>query len=513
MSDGNQPDVATQLSHRQILVVFSGLMVGMLLAALDQTIVAAALPTITADLGGLDHLSWVVTSYLLATTVATPLCGKLGDLYGRKRVFQINIVVFIVSSALCGLAQNMSQLIAVRALQGFSAGGILVLALAIVGEVVTPRERGRYQGYFGAVFAAASVAGPLLGGLFADHLSWRWVFYINVPLSAVALVLASSALPEGRRRGAPVVDYAGALLLAVATTCIVLFTTWGGVDHPWDSPLIIGLIAASVVLAAVLLVVERRVAEPMVPIPLFADPTVRISTFASFVTGIALFGTISFLPLFLQMVTGASATNSGVLLLPFMLATLAGSFVAGQLTTRTGRYKIFPVIGLTMGSIGLYLMSTMGTSTSQGTVSAYMVLLGLGIGATLQTFVIATQNVVPMRDIGAGTSAVTFFRSLGGSIGVAAFGAIFNSAFSRRLGDIDLGDTAPTALTPESLRALPKQSADEVVAAFAGSLTTVFAYAAPPLALCAILSCFLREVPLRTSLAHDDVDREFVAAL
>ncbi|MEA3075888.1 MAG: hypothetical protein QOF60_796 [Actinomycetota bacterium] len=461
-----------RFTHRQILLIFSGLMLGMLLAALDQTIVATALPTITRELGGLDHLSWVVTAYLLASTVSTPLYGKLGDLYGRKRLFQVAIVVFLAGSILCGISQTMVQLIAFRAIQGLGGGGLIVLAQAIIAEIVSPRERGRYQGYFGAVFGAASVAGPLLGGFLTDHVSWRWVFYVNLPVAIVALMVTAIVLPTSVRQGNAKVDYVGSAILTLAISCVVLFTTWGGTQYAWDAPIMLGIAAAAIALLAVLVVVERRVDEPIVPIHLFRATTFKVASAVSFIVGIAMFGAISFLPLFLQVVNGASATNSGLLILPLMLGLLSASMASGQIITRTGRYKVFPVTGCATATVALYLLSTMGPGTSQTTVTLYMVVLGVGIGLTMQTLVLAVQNSVRITELGVATSSISFFRSMGGAIGVALFGAIFNNRLAHR------GTSA---------------------AAYSDSITGVFLYAVPLVVLAFALTWLLKEVPLRSS--------------
>lgn len=483
-------------TRRQTQLIFAGLLMGMALASLDHTIVTTALPTITGELGGIDHLSWVVTSYLLATTVSTPLYGKLGDLFGRKRLFLFAIVVFLVGSALCGLAQSMGQLIAFRAVQGLGGGGLIVLAMAIIAEIVPPRERGRYQGYTGAVFGATSLAGPLLGGFITDEVSWRWVFYINVPLGLAALLIALVALPASPRPDKPKVDYAGAALLSAAVTCIVLVTTWGGSQYDWGSPVIVSLALAAIALIGLLLVVEQRADEPMLPLHLFRIPTFRLATSASLILGVAMFGTVTFLPLFLQVVRGASATSSGMLLMPQMLGMLAASVVSGQVISRTGRYKAFPVVGCGIATVMLFLLSTMGPSTSQMTVTVYMVLLGVGFGVTLSTLLVAVQNVVSSKDLGVGTSSVNFFRSTGGAVGVALFGALFNVLLRDRIGtSVAMGEGS--TFSAESVRRLPAAARAEYVDAFAGSLTTVFLCVVPLVAVAFVLMCLLREVPLR----------------
>jgi EmrB/QacA subfamily drug resistance transporter len=411
--------------RRRLLLTFSGLLLAMLLASLDQTIVSTALPTIVGELGGLDQLSWVVTAYMLAATVTIPVWGRVSDLYGRKRLFQAAIVVFLAGSALSGAAQSLGELVAFRALQGLGAGGLMTLAMAIVADIVSPRERGRYQGYIQMVFVLASVAGPLLGGLFSDHLSWRWVFYVNLPIGAVALAVISTTLehsPPGRR---PAIDYAGAALLAGTLTAILLATTWGGSQYAWTSPEVLGVAAAAVVLLAGFVARERRAPEPILPLRLLRDPVFDVVSVVLFLTTCAFFAAIVFTPLYLQLVTGASATSSGLLLLPLLLAAAASTAVSGRLISRTGRYKRFPIAGLALMAAGLLLLSRMDASTPRATASLFLVVFGLGFGMVSQVLTVAVQNAVERSDIGIATASANLFRALGGSVGVAIFGAIF----------------------------------------------------------------------------------------
>ncbi|MFJ9818181.1 DHA2 family efflux MFS transporter permease subunit [Streptomyces sp. NPDC101151] len=494
------------------LVSIGALLLGLLLAALDQTIVSTALPTIVSDLGGLDHLSWVVTAYLLASTAATPLWGKLGDQYGRKRLFQTAIVIFLIGSALCGMAQNMPQLIGFRALQGLGGGGLMVLSMAIVGDIVPPRERGRYQGLFGAVFGATSVLGPLLGGLFTEHLSWRWVFYVNLPVGVVALVVIATALRIPRKAAHHVIDYLGTFLIAAVATCLVLVASLGGTTWGWDSPQIIGLAVLGFVLAVVFVGVERRAAEPVLPLKLFRIRTFTLAAVISFIVGFAMFGALTYLPTFLQVVHGISPTLSGVHMLPMVIGLLLSSTVSGQIVSRTGRWKVFPVTGTAVTAIGLLLLHRLDEHSSTVMMSTYFFVFGLGLGLVMQVLILIVQNAVSYEDLGVATSGATFFRSIGASFGVAIFGTVFASRLGDRLADAFRGVSLPAGATADALKSDPRGIADlpaslrpAALHAFAESITDVFLYAAPIAALGFALAWLLKEDRLRGSVTAPDV--------
>ncbi|MFC8091124.1 MDR family MFS transporter [Streptomyces sp. NPDC057301] len=495
-----------------VLVSIGALLLGMLLAALDQTIVSTALPTIVSDLGGLEHLSWVVTAYLLASTAATPLWGKLGDQYGRKRLFQIAIVIFLVGSALCGMAQDMVQLIAFRAIQGVGGGGLMVLSMAIVGDIVPPRERGRYQGLFGGVFGATSVLGPLLGGVFTEHLSWRWVFYINLPIGAVALAVIAVVLRIPSKSTRHVIDYLGTFLIASVATCLVLVASLGGTTWAWGSVQIVGLAVLGVVLAVAFVAVERRAAEPVLPLKLFGVRTFSLSAVISFIVGFAMFGAMTYLPTFLQVVQGVSPTTSGLHMLPMVAGMLLASTGSGQIVSRTGRWKVFPIAGTGVTTLGLLLLHQLDMDSSAWEMSVYFFVFGLGLGLVMQVLVLIVQNAVSYEDLGVATSGATFFRSIGASFGVAIFGTIFASRLDDKLVEAFRGVSLPAGVSLDGLEAdprgigeLPAALRPAALDAYASSITDVFLYAAPVALVGFVLAWFLREDKLRGSVTAPDV--------
>lgn len=494
------------MSDKRIRVVLPGLLMAMLLAMLDNVIVGTAMPRIVGDLGGVDHLSWVVTAYVLGSTVSTPIWGKLGDLYGRKTVFLTSIVLFLLGSVLCGFAQDMPQLIGFRAFQGLGAGGLMVGAMAVMGDLVPPRERGKYQGQFAAVMAVAMVGGPLVGGFITDHADWRWAFFVNLPLGGAALVLLALKLDMPKRRTEHRIDWVGAALLSVGVTALVLITTWGGNQYAWGSTQIVGLAVLAAVTLASFVIVERRHPEPIVPLGIFRSRNFSLVSGVGFLVGFAMFGAITFLPLYQQIVQGASATNSGLLLLPMMGGLLVTSMLAGRMITKTGKYRIYPVIGGLTMIVAMVLLSRLGSDTSKLESGIDMAVLGLGMGFLMQTSMLIAQNSVELKDLGVASSTATFARSIGGAFGVAAFGAIFNHRLHDLLAD-KLGAQAADQLAggggggasigPATLGQLPAPVRTAVIDSIAGATSSVFLWAIAATVLVPVLAIFIREVALR----------------
>lgn len=495
------PEAAPALSPRRVRLVFVGLMLALLLAALDQMIVATALPKVVGELHGLDKMSWAITAYLLTATVGLPVYGKLGDLIGRKGVFQFAILVFVIGSALAGRAQTMDQMIAFRAVQGIGAGGLMIGVQAIIADIVPPRQRGRFMGLIGAAFGLASVAGPLLGGYFTDHLSWRWCFYVNVPFGLITLAVVTAVLKLPRPRVRARFDVLGALLLAAASTCLVLLTSWGGTEYAWNSRVIWGLGAGAAAAAVLFVVAEHFAAEPLIPLRLFRDSVFNISALVGLVIGVALFGAASYLPTFLQMVDGASATESGLLMLPMMGGIVGASIVSGQLISHTGRYRLYPLLGGALSAVGMWLLSRLETDTPRLHYSLWMAVLGAGIGLVMPVLVLAVQNSVRPADLGTATSANNYFRQIGGSVGAAVFGTLFAGRLADALRDrlpARAGAALPDAesITPQAVRALPAGLRDAYIQAYADAMPRIFLYLVPVLVLGTVIAFFLKEKPL-----------------
>ena len=489
------------LAPREVLIVLPGLLLAILLAMLDQLIVSTALPRIVGDLGGVAHLSWVVTAYILASTITTPFYGKLGDMYGRKKFFIAAIVIFLVGSALSGLSQSMAELIAFRALQGLGAGGLMVGAMATLGDIVAPRERGRYMSYMMVVMMLATIGGPLLGGFITTSFSWRWIFYINIPVGGAALVYLFATLHLPPKRVDHKVDYLGGSLLAVAVTALILLATWGGTQYAWGSPQIVGLALVTVAAGISFGYVEMRAAEPMLPLHVFRNRNFSLSMAMTFLTGLAMFGAMTFLPLFQQTVQGESPTVSGLALTPMMLGVTVTSIVAGQVTTRTGRYKVFPILGGAIMAVGMYLLTGLDVGTTRLESALYYVVLGLGMGFLMQMVSLIAQNSVEQKDMGVASSARMFFQQIGGSLGVAAFGALFArqliESLSRAAGTGVHISASGGQLDPATVNSLPALVKHDVFTAIAQAVQHVFIWAVPAAVIIFVLAWFIKEVPLR----------------
>jgi EmrB/QacA subfamily drug resistance transporter len=503
---------ADQRSRRDVLIAFSAMMLATLLAALDQTIVATALPRIASDLHGFADLSWVVTAYLVSSTVTVPLYGKLSDIYGRRRLFVVSISIFVGGSMLCAVAQTMGQLVAFRALQGIGAGGLLPLSQAAIADLFSPRERGRYQGFVGSMWATAAVAGPLLGGTLTDLASWRWIFVLNLPLGAVALVVVLRNMPVTFRTRGHQIDYAGAAALSIAVVCLLLATSWGGVTYAWDSAEVLGALLIGAVALAAFLWLERRAPEPLLPLSLFRQPIFAVTSSASLIIGALLFGVTIYVPVFVQGVLGQSATHSGVVLIPLSVAWVASSFVAGQLVARTGRYRIFPIVGTTLVLAGALGLASIDTGTSSATVAGVLVVMGLGMGVTWPIYVVATQNAVDPADLGVATSTLQFFRTMGGSLAVAALGALLTGRLAAEL-PAHVGRSAAAGIDTNNLvqggsRPLQSPLRGGIEAALSASLHPVFLVLVPLAAVGVALALGLKERPLRRSRPHAEPTRE-----
>ncbi|MBO0846497.1 MAG: DHA2 family efflux MFS transporter permease subunit [Nocardioides sp.] len=490
------------LDRRRMNLVFLTVMGGMLLAALDQTIVSTALPTIVGDLGGANHLSWVVSAYLLTDTIATVLAGKFGDLFGRKLVFQISAGSFVIASGACGFAQNMGWLIAWRAVQGLGAGGLMVTATAVIADVIPLRERGKYQGALGAVFGVTTVLGPLLGGLFTDHLSWRWAFYVNLPIGIAVVILAAATMPHILTTARPAIDYLGAVFISLGAGCLTLAVSWGGTEYAWGSATIIALFVVSLVSLGVFVWAESRATDPILPLRLFKSSVFTISVILAFIVGFAMLGAMTFLPTFLQYVDGVSATVSGLQTLPLVVGLLITSIASGTIIGKTGRYRWFPIAGTLLMALGLWLLSRMTATTGWGLRSFYMLVLGFGIGLSMQVLTIIVQNTAAYRDLGVATSGVTFFRTLGSSFGASIFGTVYANVLSNHLPAAYAASPGvdPTkTTTPEGLHSYPADQIRPILDAYAHAVHVVFLTAVPVALLAFALAWFLKEVPLRGS--------------
>lgn len=501
-------DERDAVDRRHILLVFAGLMVTMLLASLDQTIFSTALPTIVGELNGVDHMLWVTTAYILASTIMLPVYGKVGDLIGRKGLFVGAISLFILGSVIGGMSHGMVQLIIGRGVQGLGGGGLMILSQAIIADVVPARERGRYMGIMGGVFALSSVAGPLLGGWFTEGIGWRWAFWMNIPLGALAILSALLFLRLPKTTNAkPSIDLAGMGLLAVASTCLVLTTTWGGTTYDWNSVTIIGLITATVVSGVAFVLTERRAVEPIMPLHLFNDRNFNLTTVAGLIIGIAMFGALAYLPTYLQMVTGHNATSAGFLMIPMMAALLVTSIVCGQLVSKYGRYKWLPIVGTLVVAVSMVLLSTMTPALATWVLCSYLAVMGVGLGMSMQILILIVQNSFPIAQVGTATASNNYFRQIGASLGSAIVGSLFVARLTNLLSErFPAGAAAgggSNSFTPDVVRGLPEAVRDIIISSYNDALTPVFLYLVPLVIAAALLLCFVEEKPLATTIERD----------
>jgi len=505
-SGGEQAGGSPYLSHRQIMIILPGLLLAMMLAMLDQLIVGTALPRIVGDLGGVSHLSWVVTAYTLASTVTTPFYGKLGDMYGRKKLFIFSIVLFLVGSALSGLSWSMATLITFRALQGLGAGGLMVGAMATLGEIVPPRERGKYMSYFMVVMMFATIGGPLLGGYITEAISWRWIFFINLPIGGAALLYLFFVMDLPKRRVEHRIDYLGGILLGAVATAIILVATWGGTEYSWGSWQVLGMIGVAVLCAAWFIRVERRAEEPMLPLHVFKSRNFTLAMSMTFFLGLGLFGVLTFIPLFQQTVQGASPTVSGLLLTPMMVGSMVTSVIAGQLVTKTGKYKLLPIIGGLVMTVGMYLLSRLGVHTTRTDGALDYIVLGLGMGLLMQLVSLISQNAVELRDMGVASSARMFFQQIGGSLGVAAFGALFAHKLAAATSGHSAGGLKVSggSFDPAQVDSLPPAVREVVFGAIAHGVESVFIWGVPASLLVFAFALFIKEVPLRGRTSSEE---------
>jgi EmrB/QacA subfamily drug resistance transporter len=510
MTDSARPEVGQAPQKQHIMLLFVGLMLSMLLASLNQTVLSTALPTIVGELHGVNDMLWVITAFILTSTITMPIYGKLGDLMGRKSLLMAAIILFMIGSVVGALAGDMGMLIVARVIQGLGGGGLMILSQAVIADVVPPRERGKYMGMMGGVFAIASVAGPLLGGWFTEGPGWRWVFWINIPLGLLALAGAVFFLKLPKHAGKPKLDLGGMVLLAIATTCLVLFATWGGSKYEWSDPIILGLIAGAVVSAAAFVFVESRTAEPIIPLHLFKDRNFNLATIAGLMIGVAMFGAIGYLPTYLQMAFSVNATESGLLMIPMMGALLVASVVSGQLVSRTGRYKWMPIVGGVLVAAALVMLSTLNPGSPLWEICAYLAVMGLGLGLSMQIMVLMVQNSFPLREVGTATASNNFFRQIGATLGSAVVGSLFASRLAalltERLPAAAQGGGTPggsNSLTPAVVGALPAPIKEVIISSYNDALTPIFIWMVPLALVAAVLMCFVKEKPLATAVEHD----------